>query len=373
MAREVSLDTMRSLRLNQVLSASLWQVGPVEAAALMSSPRVVLGGTRSVPSHDWSMERQGAIMGTVFPRSHMESPIVQYLQQRQGLSRDSRSHCESNNRGFNGCTSSPPSLYSNSQHLVPQPHVSYALPAALSCSTNGVLLSKFQIFLRQHIEAFGATHQDVTSRTRRRHQKVLLHQVGVRCRHCAHTLSPISVTRAVYFPLTTMGFYQASQNMCTTHLQCGLCPEMPESIKTEFAQLIGTKTAASSSAGGRAYLGRCAQEMGLVDTEHGVFVVGTIPEDCTAIEYKSTLASIVRTPLHNDRTDCKSTKSTCRVRLLVLQWLQYIWPNPSNFGGNHCFLVCVPSRHRHRPLVIHDRFASCSGTVPHQHGWRSPF
>jgi hypothetical protein len=93
---------------------------------------------------------------------------------------------------------------------------------------------------------------------------------------------------------------------------------------------------------------------------------------CTALKYKSILASIVRTPLHNDRTDCKSTKSTCRVRLLVLQWLQYIWPNPSNFGGNHCFLMCAPS-HRHRPLVIHDRFASCSGTVPHQHGWRSPF
>jgi hypothetical protein len=89
MVCEVSLDTMRSLRLNQVLSASLWQFGPVEAAALMSSPRVVLGGTRSVPNHDWSMERQGAIMGTVFPRSHMESPIVQYLQQRQDLKKSS--------------------------------------------------------------------------------------------------------------------------------------------------------------------------------------------------------------------------------------------------------------------------------------------
>jgi hypothetical protein len=53
---------------------------------------------------------------------------------------------------------------------------------------------------------------------------------------------------------------------------------MPESIKKEFAQLIGTKTAASSSAGGRVYWGRCARQMGLLDTENGVFMVGAIPE-----------------------------------------------------------------------------------------------
>jgi hypothetical protein len=275
MARDVSLDTLRSLRLNQVLSASLWQVGPVEAAALMS-PRI-LGGTRSVPNHVWSMERQGA-MGAAFSRSDMGSPIVQYLQQQQGLNRDSHRHCERNNRGFNGCTSSPPLMHSNSQHLVPQPHVSSALPAALSCSTDGIVLSKFQVFLRGHIEAFAATDDDVTSRIRGRHKKVLLNQVGVRCRHCAHIPVNQRGKGAVYFPSSTMGFYQASQNMCTTHLQCGLCPEMSESIKTEFAQLIGTKTAGSASSGGRAYWGQCAQQMGLVDTEHGVFVVGTIPE-----------------------------------------------------------------------------------------------
>jgi hypothetical protein len=102
--------------------------------------------------------------------------------------------------------------------------------------------------------------------------------VGIRCRHCAHVPTNQRVRGSVYFPSSTMGFYQAAQNMSSTHLQCGLCPEMPESIKTEFALLIGTKTAASSSAGGRVYWGRCAQQMGLVDTEQGIFAVGTIPE-----------------------------------------------------------------------------------------------
>jgi hypothetical protein len=66
--------------------------------------------------------------------------------------------------------------------------------------------------------------------------------------------------------------------MASLHLQCGLCPEMPESIKNKFAQLIGTKTTGTNSAGGRNYWGRCAQQMGLVDTEKGVFMVGTVPE-----------------------------------------------------------------------------------------------
>jgi hypothetical protein len=58
---------------------------------------------------------------------------------------------------------------------------------------------------------------------------------------------------------------------------------MPELIKTEFALLIGTKTAGSSSSSGRAYWGRCAQQMGLVDTEKGIFVVGTIPEEIASL------------------------------------------------------------------------------------------
>jgi hypothetical protein len=153
-----------------------------------------------------------------------------------------------------------------------------SLPLVLSCSTDEIVLSKFQVFLRQHMEAFAATDTDVSSRIRGRHKQVLVHQVGIRCRHCSHIVPHQRAKGAVYFPSSTMGIYQAVQNMCTTHLQCGLCPEMPESIKTEFAQLIGTKTAGSSSSGGRAFWGRCAQQMGLVDTEKGIFVVGTIPE-----------------------------------------------------------------------------------------------
>jgi hypothetical protein len=72
-------------------------------------------------------------------------------------------------------------------------HCNIALPAALSCSTDAVIFSQFPVVLRQDMQAIAATNKEVSTRIRGRHQPVLLHQVGIRCRHCAHTLSPINV------------------------------------------------------------------------------------------------------------------------------------------------------------------------------------
>jgi hypothetical protein len=144
-------------------------------------------------------------------------------------------------------------------------------PFRLSSQYDALHLSKFQVFLRLNIEAFAATPMDVVIRTRGRNKAIQVHQVGLRCRHCAHVPAMQRVKGAVYFPSSTLGLYQAAQNMSTSHLQCGMCPQMTESIKTMFAQLLGTKTASSSSASGRAYWAHCAQHMGLVDTEFGIF------------------------------------------------------------------------------------------------------
>jgi hypothetical protein len=158
----------------------------------------------------------------------------------------------------------------------------------LSCpNMDSQHLSQFQVFLRMHIEAFGATVDDTTSHTRGRNKSIVINQVGIRCRHCAHIPPGRRAKGSTYFPASTLGFYQAAQNMCSTHLQCGLCPEMPDSVKTMFAQLLSTKTAGSSSSGGRAYWGKCAQDMGqLVDTEHGIFPRFAIPDGTNLLEAK---------------------------------------------------------------------------------------
>jgi hypothetical protein len=322
MARQVSLDAMRSLRLNLILSASLQQTR--QAAVVMSTPST-MGVAQSIPNHtssvgsvnQWSfmassplvmdLSTDGNFMAPSPPslwtlsttgaqarwveRSMRDSgnPITQYLQQQQQLNLQQQLNREVARhyaRGSNGPNdfARPPPLSIISRDLATSPHVTGAqqqqqqqLPAVLSCSTDGLVLTQFQVFLRQHIEAFASSPQDVSSRVRGRHKPVRLHQVGIQCRHCAHLAPNQRGKGAVYFPSSTMGLYQAAQNMNATHLQCGLCPQMPESTKAMFAQLLGTKTSGSSSAGGRAYWGRCAQKMCLVDTDQGIFAVGTIP------------------------------------------------------------------------------------------------
>ena len=61
---------------------------------------------------------------------------------------------------------------------------------------------------------------------------------------------------------------QCDQNMSTTHMQCGLCTEMPEQIKLEFSRLMATKVA--SSGAGRPYWAESAKRLGLMDTEDGI-------------------------------------------------------------------------------------------------------
>ena len=50
---------------------------------------------------------------------------------------------------------------------------------------------------------------------------------------------------------------------------------MPESIKQQFAQLLGTKNACSGA--GRPYWARTAEQLGLVDTEEGIRFFRDVP------------------------------------------------------------------------------------------------
>jgi hypothetical protein len=147
------------------------------------------------------------------------------------------------------------------------------LPCCLASSpqSDALVLSPFQIFLRRHIEVFAADRHDVYSPVRGRTKAVHLYQVGIRCRHCAHVAPSQRAKGAAYFPQSTLGLYQAAQNMSSTHLQTGACPEMPESIQQSFTDLLSTKRPGSSSMSGRKYWSDQAQKMGLVDTEQGIF------------------------------------------------------------------------------------------------------
>jgi len=150
-----------------------------------------------------------------------------------------------------------------------------SLPVILACPEDTFKLSSHQVLLRHQIEAFQASEEDISTHTRGRNKPIVLRQVGIRCRHCAHL--PVSRRQkgSTYFPATLLGIYQAAQNMSTTHMQCGLCSEMPDSIKAQFVQVLSAKVA--SSGAGRPYWAESATKLGLVDTENGIMFIRDLP------------------------------------------------------------------------------------------------
>ena len=166
----------------------------------------------------------------------------------------------------------PSPVYGDSKGL-PAPD----LPITLAMSEDSLKLSAHQVLLRQQIEVFRASDEDLSTHTRGRNKPIVLNQVGIRCKHCAHLPVLNRQKGSTYFPAAMIGLYQAAQNMSTTHMQCGLCPEMPTEIKEKFAQLISTKLA--SSGAGRKYWARAAKKLGLVDTDNGIRFIRDLPRE----------------------------------------------------------------------------------------------
>ena len=142
-----------------------------------------------------------------------------------------------------------------------------SLPTCLARSIDKFTMTAHQFFLRQQIEVFQANEEDVSSHIRGRNKPILLGQVGIRCRHCAHVPVMRRQKGSTYYPSNKYGIYQAAQNMSSSHLQCGLCSEMPASVKMQFARILMENTHSSHSRAGRPYWAESATQLGLVDTE----------------------------------------------------------------------------------------------------------
>jgi hypothetical protein len=157
-------------------------------------------------------------------------------------------------------------------------------PVCLARSVDKYKLSDHQTLLRQQIEAFQATQDDVMTHTRGRNKPILLGQVGIRCRHCAHLPVSRRQKASTYFPSNKFGIYQAAQNMSTVHIQCGLCTEMPEAIKLKFIEIVSAKKMNCSSGAGRPYWAQSATQLGLVDTEEGIRFIRDLPPGIMIME-----------------------------------------------------------------------------------------
>lgn len=138
----------------------------------------------------------------------------------------------------------------------------------LACPEDRGMLNDNLIFLRQQIEFFQATVDDIMSHTRGRNKGIAPQQVGIRCRHC--NVIPAGQRRkgSTYFPSTLMGIYQAAQNINVEHLQSGVCPKMPREVEQTLLTTRATKRA--SSGAGKAYWAESARMQGLIDTDDGI-------------------------------------------------------------------------------------------------------
>jgi hypothetical protein len=205
--------------------------------------------------------KYGPLIGTFcFPESNPAQPVASIYVDIAVLSALSHNSNVSVNFPTNVPSATLPSCLTATHGAM--------LPKLLAHPDDDQVLNSHQVLLRQQIEVFQATEEEAAAHVRGRSKRIRIGQMGIRCRHCKHVPPAHRQGGAVYFPLSTMGIYQASQNLSTTHLQCGLCREMPEALRQQFAELIPSKVNASMV--GRRYWSECAQKMGLVDTDDGI-------------------------------------------------------------------------------------------------------
>jgi hypothetical protein len=134
---------------------------------------------------------------------------------------------------------------------------------------DNVKLNENQIFLRQNIELFRATENDILCLTRGKNKPIVLHQVGIRCCHCSHVPVGRRKKGSTYFPSNLIGLYQAAQNLSVEHLQSGLCTELPPDVRERFAAFASGKRNGVSGAG-KKYWAEAGRMMGLIDTDDGI-------------------------------------------------------------------------------------------------------
>ena len=122
-------------------------------------------------------------------------------------------------------------------------------------------LTDYQILLRKQIELFEAGPDDIRGTAQGRNTKILLGQVGIRCRHCAPFPKAARPRGAVYYSQTIDGIYQVAQNMSKVHL-CNRCNRVPPDVRQK---LRSTRNENQRASGGKQYWADCIRSMGVYE------------------------------------------------------------------------------------------------------------
>lgn len=130
-----------------------------------------------------------------------------------------------------------------------------------------IWLSPFLCFLRsQCIEMFKAKDVDVSYR-RSAKTKIEIHQIGIRCRFCAHKPYQNRGKRSSSFPSSVSRIYQSVTMMIREHFHS--CTEFPEEVRKRYCALKGETTKGELES--KRYWAQSATKLGMTDTAHGIF------------------------------------------------------------------------------------------------------
>jgi hypothetical protein len=154
--------------------------------------------------------------------------------------------------------------------------VPHCLPFIVALPDDPRKLSSLQVLLRQQIEFFSASEDDVLTHARGRNKPITLKQVGIRCKHCANFTLTRRKKGSVYFPFSLLGIYQAAQNMASTHFIKDNCNENLSEIKLMILQRMGRKSTVGS---GKEFWAGAACSQGLLDTDLGIRFIRDLVAD----------------------------------------------------------------------------------------------
>ena len=143
----------------------------------------------------------------------------------------------------------------------------------LAQSDDRISLSETLCIVRENIEVFTATEDDVKAPAPGRKRPVSLHQVGLRCYHCRFAnLQNDRVKRAVCFPSSIKRIYRTVIDMKLDHFKS--CRYVPLELKRKLEELKATN--ARSTGTTMQYFVAAAKKLGMADGEHGIVI---IPDD----------------------------------------------------------------------------------------------
>jgi hypothetical protein len=162
-----------------------------------------------------------------------------------------------------------------------------------SCSLESPLDSKYlnplHCFVRQQIELFVAMDKDISAPAPGRKTRVVLGQVGLRCRHCVHLPPKDRVKRSICYPASVSGIYHSVSNMKFDHF--GKCKGLPEQERERFnalreasaqqgrrSAITGAPKKGPTSSSTAQYYLDSALRLGIQDTEGGIIRLSCIDQ-----------------------------------------------------------------------------------------------